>query len=165
MGAFGSWTACSNRADCTFGRHARGSFDGSHQKFEWIAHFESVLACGMAQPAFGISPASYSPLVHRETPVPAAPATDADVIRYIDLKLAALGYTANQHADSDLLRNRASAPAQLSPEGHDAGEPTVSCGPANPGVSRQHLEGRLPRRRRAASRPIRFFWTGPGSRG
>ena len=57
----------------------------------------------MAQPAFGISPASDSPLVHRETPVPAAPATDADVIRYIDLKLAALGYPANQHADSDLL--------------------------------------------------------------
>ena len=31
------------------------------------------------------------------------PATESDIIRYIDLKLAALGYPADHHADSDLL--------------------------------------------------------------
>jgi len=30
-----------------------------------------------------------------------------DVVRYIDLKLAALGYPGSHHADSELLRSRA----------------------------------------------------------
>ena len=106
----------------------------------------------MAQPAFGISPASDSPLVHRETPVPAAPATDADVIRYIDLKLAALGYPANQHADSDLLE--IARPLLRNYHQKDMMLGNLQC-PSDRRIQSfldSDLEGRLPRRRRAASR-------------
>jgi hypothetical protein len=60
--------------------------------------FSAVLLSGMAQPAYGLSPATPSPRTHGEIPVPAS-----DVVRYIDLKLAALGYLANHHTDSDLF--------------------------------------------------------------
>ncbi len=55
----------------------------------------------MAQPVVGLSPASTLPMNPGETRVPEAAASD--IVRYIDLKLAALGYPADHHADSHLL--------------------------------------------------------------
>ncbi len=51
----------------------------------------------MAHPAHGLTSASPSPRVNKD-PTPAS-----DVVRYIDLKLAALGFAANHHTDSDLF--------------------------------------------------------------
>ncbi len=51
----------------------------------------------MAQPAQGLTPPGAEPV--RE----GIPRPDSDVVRYIDLKLAALGFAANHHGDSDLF--------------------------------------------------------------
>ena len=97
--------------------------------------------------------------------MPAAPATDADVVRYIDLKLAALGYPASQHADSDFLE--IARPLLRNYHQKDLMLGNLLC-PADRRIQAfldDYLEGCLPRRRGAASRPTHFCWTGPGWRG
>jgi phosphoenolpyruvate carboxykinase (diphosphate) len=56
----------------------------------------------MAQTAFGLDPARSPQHSGRETSAPAAPTTVTDLVRYIDLKLAALGYSSGRDADPDL---------------------------------------------------------------
>ena len=58
-----------------------------------------------------------------------------ELIRYINLKLAALGQpTSREHGGSGVSGDRRSAAAQLLPEGPVAGRPAVSGGHAHPGV-------------------------------
>ena len=57
-----------------------------------------MLSSGMAQPAHSLSSASTLTRANGEIPAPAS-----DVVRYIDLKLAALGFAASHHGDSDLF--------------------------------------------------------------
>ncbi len=52
----------------------------------------------MAQPAHGLTPSAASKHVREDILGP-----DSDVVRYIDLKLAALGFVANHHGESDLF--------------------------------------------------------------
>jgi hypothetical protein len=47
-------------------------------------------------------------------------ASESDLVRYIGLKLAALGHTTNHHADSEFLELSAPAPSELSPKGRHA---------------------------------------------
>jgi hypothetical protein len=51
----------------------------------------------MARPAFGLSAVDTPPATPRSS------ATEAEIVQYIDLKLAALGYPANQSTNSDFL--------------------------------------------------------------
>jgi len=52
----------------------------------------------MAQPAHGLTPSGAPKHVQEEIP-----RSEADVVRYIHLKLAALGFTSEHHTDSDLF--------------------------------------------------------------
>ena len=52
----------------------------------------------MAQPAYGLGPGSPAALTNEGTPRP-----ESDIVRYIDLKLAALGFASDHYGDSDLF--------------------------------------------------------------
>ena len=88
-----------------------------------------------------------------------------EIVRYINLKLAALGQpTSRSTADPSFLEIARSAAAQLLPEGPIAGGPAVSGGHAHPGFSRRLSGGRSVPAARRGCRRIRSRSTVPGWR-
>ena len=86
-----------------------------------------------------------------------SPDRNAELIRYINLKLAALGQpTSRSTGGSRASRNRRAPAAQLPPEGPIARQPALPGRHAHPGVSRELLERRLSATARRGCRSIRL---------
>ena len=80
----------------------------------------------MAHPAYGRLEAY--PLAPKTTHM----ATEAEVVQYIDLKLAALGHPTAPQADGEFLAIARPLLRNYPPEGFDAGQSAVPGGPADP---------------------------------